>query len=151
MFTDKDKLGKKKKDSKTKKNKPLLRDKLLDDSTKLKHDSGESDMIIPGEITKPEEIDESEKYVKKEKFSLSMFLAYVFSPISALIYMKMKDGMRESFHAKQALYMGIINFVLFFFLIGFFTWIYTIYIGFKAAKGEDLEVPYITKMVKGEN
>ncbi len=146
MFTDKDK---KKKDSKVKKNRPLLRDKLFDDVHKLKHDSGESEMVIPGEITRPEEVDESEKYVKKEKFSLSMFLAYVFSPISALIYMKMKDGMRESFHAKQALYLGIINFVLMFVLIGFLTWIYTVYIGFKAANGEDPEIPYITKMVRG--
>ncbi len=146
MFTDKDK---KKKDSKVKKNKPLLRDKLFDDVHKLKHDSGESDMVIPGEITRPDEVDESEKYIKKEKFSLSMFLAYVFSPISALIYMKMKDGMRESFHAKQALFLGIINLALSIFLIGFLTWIYTIYIGYKAAKGEDPEIPYITKMVRG--
>ncbi len=147
MFTDKDK--KKKKNSKVKKNKPLLRDKLFDDVHKLKHDSGESDMVIPGEITKPPEEDDSEKYVKKEKFSLSLFLAYVFSPISALIYMKMKEGLREKFHAKQALYMGIINFVLIFFLVGILTWIYTVYIGFKVAKGEDPEVPYITKMVRG--
>jgi hypothetical protein len=146
MFTDKDK---KKKDSKVKKNKPLLRDKLFDDVHKLKHDSGESDMVIPGEITRPDEVDESEKYIKKEKFSLSMFLAYVFSPISALIYMKMKDGMRESFHAKQALFLGIINLALSIFLIGFLTWIYTVYIGYKAAKGEDPEIPYITKMVRG--
>ena len=146
MFTDKDK---KKKDSKVKKNKPLLRDKLFDDVHKLKHDSGESDMVIPGEITRPDEVDESEKYIKKEKFSLSMFLAYVFSPISALIYMKMKDGMRESFHAKQALFLGIVNLALSIFLIGFLTWIYTVYIGYKAAKGEDPEIPYITKMVRG--
>lgn len=146
MFTDKDK---KKKDSKVKKNKPLLRDKLFDDVHKLKHDSGESDMVIPGEITRPDEVDESEKYIKKEKFSLSMFLAYLFSPIGALIYMKMKDGMRESFHAKQALFLGIINLALSIFLIGFLTWIYTIYIGYKAAKGEDPEIPYITKMVRG--
>lgn len=146
MFTDKDK---KKKDSKVKKNKPLLRDKLFDDVHKLKHDSGESDMVIPGEITRPDEVDESEKYIKKEKFSLSMFLAYLFSPIGALIYMKMKDGMRESFHAKQALFLGIVNLALSIFLIGFLTWIYTVYIGYKAAKGEDPEIPYITKMVRG--
>jgi hypothetical protein len=63
--------------------------------------------------------------------------------------MKMKDGMRESFHAKQALFLGIINLALSIFLIGFLTWIYTIYIGYKAAKGEDPEIPYITKMVRG--
>ena len=146
MFTDKDK---KKKDSKVKKNKPLLRDKLFDDVHKLKHDSGESDMVIPGEITRPDEVDESEKYIKKEKFSLSMFLAYLFSPIGALIYMKMKDGMRENFHAKQALFLGIINLALSIFLIGFLTWIYTVYIGYKAANGEDPKIPYITKMVRG--
>ena len=62
--------------------------------------------------------------------------------------MKMKDGMRESFHAKQALFLGIVNLALSIFLIGFLTWIYTIYIGFKAANGEDPEIPYITKMVR---
>lgn len=148
MFTDKDK---KKKDSKIKKNRPLLRDKLFDDVHKLKHDSGESEMIIPGEITKPTEIDESDKYVKKENFDLYLFLAYFFSPIGALIYMYYKKEMRESFHGKQALFMGIINFILMFVLIGFFTWIYTIYIGFKAAKGEDPEIPYISKMVRESN
>lgn len=148
MFTDKDK---KKKDSKVKKNRPLLRDKLFDDVHKLKHDSGESDMVIPGEITKPEEINDADKYVPKEKFDLYMFLAYVFSPLSALIYMYYKKEMRESFHAKQALFMGIINFFLMFILIGFFTWIYTIYIGFKSAKGEDPEVPYLSKMVRDSN
>lgn len=147
MFTDKDKT---KKDSKVKKNRPLLRDKLFDDVSKLKHDSGESEMVIPGEINKPSgEVDESEKYVKKEKFGLGMFLAYVFSPIGALIYMKMEDGMREQFHAKQALFLGIINLILSIFLIGILTWIYTVYLGYKAAKGEDPEIPYITKMVRG--
>jgi len=150
MFTDKDKLGKKKKDS-VKKNKPLLRDKLFDDVTKLKHDSGESEMVIPGEIIKPPEPDDSEKYVKKEIFDLHLFLAYVFSPIGALIYGYYKKEIRESFHAKQALYLGIINFVLSFVLIGFITWIYTVYIGFKVAKGEDPEVPYISKMVRESN
>jgi len=148
MFTDKDK---KKKDSKVKKNRPLLRDKLFDDVSKLKHDSGESEMVIPGEITKPETIEPSEPYTKQESFDVPLFLAYLFSPIGPLIYNHYYKGIRENYHGKQALFMGIINFVLCFFIIGFFTWIYTIYIGFKVAKGEDPEVPYISKMVRDSN
>lgn len=145
MFTDKDKKGKKKKETKRK---PFSHD-LFDDVSKLKHDSGETEMVIPGEIIKPDEGNDSEKYVKKEKFSLGMFLAYALSPIGAFIYLRRNDGMREQFHGKQALYLGVVNFILIFVLVGILTWIYTIYIGFKSAKGEDPEIPYITKKVRG--
>lgn len=123
---------------------------MEDEKSRLKHDTGESEMIVVGEMAGPNKV-ESKPETKESADSgtrWDIFLAYFFAPIGSLVLYLMNKEKRTVFHCKQSAVIGIIGMVLSFFLIGFLVWLYGLYVGYKAATGEDVEVPGITSALK---
>lgn len=80
-------------------------------------------------------------------------LAYILSPIVPIIIMVMEDKKNRPFlkaHNAQALILGLITVVTSGFCVGILVWFYAIYLGFQAYQGKMVEVPLITKFVKGQ-
>ncbi|MGC8622343.1 MAG: hypothetical protein ACP5SJ_02095 [Candidatus Micrarchaeia archaeon] len=86
--------------------------------------------------------------------NLVLYLAiYFFTWLGGLIAVLLaKDDKSMKFHGLQALVLGIIiviiGFVPFVKIISFLLWIYGLYIGYEAGKGNDIEIPVIGDLVK---
>lgn len=89
------------------------------------------------------------KQTKKNEKSLVFIFAYLLAWLSGLIvYITAgQENKRMKFHAIQAIFLGVIGFVISFIpiigLIWVLVWLYGMYIGWRAYEGEDVEVPYI--------
>ena len=167
-------LKEKKKAKKESLRKPPIKGKFLEEDRKLRIDRGESDMVVVGEISRPSgdtgETESRGEHMGDTRWDL--FAAYLFAPLGSLVLWLMNKEDRAVFHCKQSavlwlvsfvllfvavfvLYVSIflnvlwlVSFVLLFVLIGLLVWLYTLYVGFKAAQGDDVNVPMITDMLK---
>ncbi len=139
----------KKTEPKEMKRSPMAGRFLEDEKSRLKHDTGESEMVVVGEMAGPNKVES-----KPEKESASggtrwdIFCAYFFAPLGSLVLYLLNKEQKTVFHCKQSAVLGIVGMVLSVFLIGFFVWLYAIYVGYKAANGEDVDVPMITSALK---
>lgn len=84
-----------------------------------------------------------------EENKVIYILTYFFALISGIIvYLIAGDNERLKFHAKQAIILGVIivivGFIPILSIISLLLWLYGIYIGYKAYKGEDIGLPFIT-------
>ncbi len=84
------------------------------------------------------------------KNGLAYLLVYLFIWLSGLlIYLTLgQSDQRLKFHSVQAIFLGIIIFILSFItvvgaIIAILLWIYGLYIGWAAANGEEIEIPLI--------
>lgn len=88
-------------------------------------------------------------------------LTYVFTPIVPIIIMLMEDKKNRPFlraHNAQALALGVINlvvgtllsFTIILACVPFFIFLYSVYLGFKAYKGEYVTIPVITDFCKNK-
>ncbi len=132
--------------------KGAFKGKLLgEQSQKLRVDQGESEMVVIGEIAKPgvgEEPNINERGESMGETRWDLFLAYFFAPIGSLVLWLMNKEDRTVFHCKQSAVLWVVAFVLSFFMIGILVWLYMLYVGWKAANGEDVAVPVVTDMLK---
>ena len=81
-------------------------------------------------------------------------LAYALSPIVPIIILLMPDKKDRPFikaHNAQALVLGIITVVTSAFCIGILVWFYQLYCAYQAYQGLLIEVPLISKLVKGQS
>ncbi|MGB9635402.1 MAG: hypothetical protein ACPL0A_02895 [Candidatus Micrarchaeia archaeon] len=125
--------------------KPALKGKLLE-KEKLTHATGESEMVVTGEIAKPSE-ELKGSYKRGEDMAETrwdIFFAYFFGWLGGIVLWLLNKEERTRFHCVQS----IVTTVLSFFIIGIFVWLYALYVGWKAAHGTDVEVPVITGMLK---
>ena len=130
--------------------KKSIADMFLEEDRKLTHDKGESDMVVPVEFSKTEPTEEP--IIKKEVETMSetrwdLFAAYLFAPLGSIILWLLNKENRTVFHCKQSAVLWVISFILSFVMIGLLVWLYMIYVGFKAANGEDVIVPVITDAI----
>lgn len=80
-------------------------------------------------------------------------LAYVFSPLVPIILMLWEDKKNRPFiraHNVQALILGILSVLTSAFCLGVLIWFYQLFCAYKAYQGEEVEVPVITNLVKGQ-
>ncbi|MCL4404515.1 MAG: hypothetical protein M1544_00970 [Candidatus Marsarchaeota archaeon] len=95
----------------------------------------------------------------KQDDNILYLLAYVFTIVSGIIIYLFfaKGNKRLRMHSEQAIILGVIMIVLsaILFLVPYISsiitllvWIYGLYIGFEAYSGRDVDIPYITEIVK---
>lgn len=80
-------------------------------------------------------------------------LAYVFSPLIPIILMLMEDKKNRPFiraHNAQALILGIISVVSYWFCLGFLVLLYQLYCAYQAYQGQTVDVPVLTNFVKNQ-
>lgn len=80
-------------------------------------------------------------------------LAYVFSPLIPIILMFMEDKKNRPFiraHNAQALVLGIISVISYWFCVGFLVLLYQLYCGYQAYQGQTVEIPVVTNFVKNQ-
>ena len=80
-------------------------------------------------------------------------LAYVFSPLVPVILMIMEDKKNRPFiraHNVQALILGILSVVSYWFCVGFLILLYQLYLAYQAYQGKTVEIPVITNFVKNQ-
>lgn len=138
---------------KTKKlGKSTFKGKMLGgEKQKLRTDQGESDMVVVGEMAKPgtgPEQNTKERGETMGETRWDIFAAYFFAPVGSIILWLMNKEERTLFHCKQSGVLGILIWVLNSVLLGWLVWLYSLYVGWKAANGEDVTVPVITEMLK---
>lgn len=92
--------------------------------------------------------------VEAKKSNFIYILIYFFTWLSGLIaYLIEKKDKNIRFHAMQSILLGIVIFVLTWFLffliitplIGFVLWLYGLYVGYKASTGETIRIPYLAE------
>lgn len=99
---------------------------------------------------------------KKNEDSFVYIITYLFEFLSGIIvYVTIaQENKRLKRHAVQATLLGIVSIILSYafalvtlgFLstpVSFIIWLYCIYIGYEASKGNDIKVPFLTSYVKG--
>ena len=80
-------------------------------------------------------------------------LAYVFSSLVPVILMLMADKKDRPFikaHNVQALILGILSVVTYWFCLGFLILVYQLYCAYQAYQGNTVNIPVITNIVKGQ-
>ena len=88
-------------------------------------------------------------------------LAYVLSPLVPIIILLMEDKKDRPFikaHNMQALVLGVVNFILavvlgwtvFLSCVPLLVWLYMVYLGIQAYKGNEVTIPIITDFVKNQ-
>jgi len=80
-------------------------------------------------------------------------LAYVFSPLVPIILMFMEDKKNRPFiraHNAQALVLGIISVISYWFCVGFLVLLYQLYCAYQAYQGQTVEIPVVTNFVKNQ-
>ncbi|NLF00507.1 MAG: hypothetical protein GX601_05945 [Anaerolineales bacterium] len=78
-------------------------------------------------------------------------LSYIFCPIIGIVVLLMEDKKNRPFmryNAVVSIVLGVITIVLSWACIGIIAWIYGIFLGIKAYKGEWVEVPVISDWVR---
>ncbi|MEM3364163.1 MAG: hypothetical protein QXS93_01480 [Candidatus Micrarchaeia archaeon] len=133
--------------------KPKIAGKFLEDEkNKLRHDTGESEMVVPAEMSKG--LAEDLKKPGEEKSAPAgrwdIFLAYFFFPLGSLILYLLNKEERTVFHCKQSAMLWAVSVLFWMLFLGWVVWLYGIYVGYKAALGEDIDVPVISSMLKGK-
>ncbi len=91
------------------------------------------------------------KYVEREWY----FFTYLFEFVSGILiyFAKGQNNKRLAFHSAQSTVIGVIGLVLGFiifpigWLISLLTWVICLYLGFEAYNGNDVEIPYISKVL----
>ena len=86
----------------------------------------------------------------EEENKLVYIVAYLFALLSGIIvYLIAGQNKRLKFHARQAIVLGIIIFVIGFIpivsLLTIVIWIYGVYIGVQAYYGKNISVPFMSK------
>lgn len=93
---------------------------------------------------------------KKEGNRLVYIFAYILTWLSGII-VYVTEGQhdkRAKFHALQAIFLGIIIFIVyliplpFFYILAILLWIYGIYVGVKAYDGKDVMIPVLGDYAK---
>ena len=90
---------------------------------------------------------------KNEKSHVFFIFAYVLIWLSGII-VYVTEGQKDrrlKFHSLQAIFLGVIIFILFYIpfvrflwiLLGFLLWLYGMWVGVKAYSGEDIDVPVL--------
>ncbi|MEM0438166.1 MAG: hypothetical protein QXU54_02595 [Candidatus Micrarchaeia archaeon] len=130
--------------------KPPIRGKLLDESRKLRHDTGESEMVVVGEIARAAPVEKKLTIEEdKPKARLDIFAAYFFTWLGGIIlYLISKDDRNAEWHGFHAIVLGIVGTLLSiisFGILGLLFWLYMLYVGWNAANGVKVEVPVLTK------
>lgn len=94
--------------------------------------------------------DSHTKYVEREWY----FFAYLFEFVSGMLiyFAKGQNNKRLAFHSAQSTVIGVIGLVLGFvisinLLVSLLTWVICLYFGFEAYNGNDVEIPYIGKII----
>jgi uncharacterized membrane protein len=80
-------------------------------------------------------------------------LSYIFVPLIGIVVLLMEDKKNRPFlkyNAIVSIILGVLTIVLSGICIGPIFWIYSIFLGVKAYKGEWVEVPVITDFVKNQ-
>lgn len=80
-------------------------------------------------------------------------LAYVFSPLIPIVLMFMEDKKNRPFiraHNAQALVLGIISVISYWFCVGFLVLLYQLYCAYQAYQGQTVEIPVVTNFVKNQ-
>lgn len=106
-----------------------------------------------------EEINETQEITSEDK--LWSLLAYVFSPLVPIIILLMEDKKDRPFirsHNVQALALGVIGLILNVALgwlivpacFGVVLWGVSIYWGFQAYQGKQVEIPVLTELVRNQ-
>ena len=92
---------------------------------------------------------------KKGDEGVFCIFAYVLIWLSGII-VYVTEGQRSKimkFHALQAIFLGVIIFILSFFpiirIIGALLWLYGLYIGIKGYFNEDVEIPLLGEWARG--
>ena len=78
-------------------------------------------------------------------------LSYIFCPLIGIVVLLLEDKKNRPFlryNAVVSIVLGVIAIVLSWACIGIIAWIYAIYLGVKAYKGEWVEVPVISDWVR---
>lgn len=91
------------------------------------------------------------KYVEREWY----FFTYLFEFVSGILiyFAKGQNNKRLAFHSAQSTAIGVIGLVLGFiifpigWLISLLTWVICLYFGFEAYNGNDVEIPYLSKIL----
>ncbi|MCX8205741.1 MAG: hypothetical protein N3H30_00745 [Candidatus Micrarchaeota archaeon] len=133
--------------------KPPIRGKLLDESRKLTHGTGESEMVVVGEIARAAPVEKKLTIEEdKPKARLELFLAYFFVWLGGLVlYLLAKDDTEAEWHGFHAIVLGVVCTllgILTFGIVGTLFWLYIVYIGWQAAHGVKVEVPVLTKFTE---
>ncbi len=147
----------KKRSTKTKKKSPSSFKAVKNkEENKLKVDQGESEMVVVGEITKPEGKKKKSNVKKRgEKMDLWLGLEYFFGIVGGLVAYVMKMAnmkVDEKYlrHANEAIVFGIATLLLTF--IPLLGWIIEIialfYVAYMKANDENFEIPFVTKFTK---
>jgi len=80
-------------------------------------------------------------------------LAYVFSPLIPIVLMFMEDKKNRPFiraHNAQALVLGILSVISYWFCLGFLILLYQLYCAYQAYQGQTVEIPVISNFVKNQ-
>lgn len=94
--------------------------------------------------------------------SAFFIIAYVLEIVTGIIVLLIKadDDKRLKLHSFQAIFLGIVAIVVWVLLgwipiigilgdaIGLLIWLYGLYVGFEAYRGNDIIIPYITEYAK---
>lgn len=146
-----DLASKRSKAEKTTSKKPPIKGKLLDDSRKLTHGTGESEMVVVGEISHAKPVEKKLALEEdKPQARLDIFLAYAFTWLGGLVLYFISKGDKEAdWHAFHAIVLGVACTVLSiatFGILGVLFWLYMVYVGWMAANGTKIEVPMLTQI-----
>ena len=139
----------KKTEPKEMKRSPIAGRFLEDERSRLKHDTGESEMIVVGEMAGPNKVEQKpEKESANSGARWDIFCAYFFAPLGSLVLYLLNKEQKTVFHCKQSAVLWVVSAVLWMFMLGWLVWLYGLYVGYKAANGEDVDVPMITSALK---
>lgn len=130
--------------------KPPIKGKLLDESRKLTHSTGESEMVVVGEIARPAPVEKKLTIEEdKPRARPGIFFAYFFMWLGGLLlYLLSKDDKEAEWHGFHAIVLGIVCTLLgiiSFGILGALFWFYMLYVGWQAANGIKVEVPVLTR------
>ncbi|MCX8199884.1 MAG: DUF4870 domain-containing protein [Candidatus Micrarchaeota archaeon] len=130
---------------------PRIAGKFLEDEkNKLRHDTGESEMVVPAEISKgpAEDLKKPDEGKEASSARWDLFLAYFFAPLGSLILYLLNKEERAVLHSKQSAVLWVISVFFWMFLLGWAVWLYGIFVGYKAAVGEDVDIPVISQALR---
>ncbi len=132
---------------KTAAKKPPIKSEVLRDDLKLRYDTGESEMVVPVEVAKGEAPKKRLEVGVEGGARWDIFFAYFFSWLGgAVLYLIAKDD-ETRWHGFHAIVLGIVDAILWFtFILGPLMWLYMLYVGWKGANGERVEVPALTQL-----
>ena len=94
------------------------------------------------------------KQTKAQTKSIVLFFAYLLTWLSGIIvYITAgQSDKRAKFHALQAIFLGVIAFIIGFIpiisLLSILIWLYGLYIGWKAYDGQDVMIPVLGDYAK---